>query len=485
MHTKSGVRILLEALGLAAGLAVLFVVAIKFSADDKGGSPFRDPTAPWHSQAQWHKTYRVTPAALPGGHAWTPDRSLWTRGRLTSSTTEIAFEYPYLGNVEQPDFPHTKHDLKLGERIESNGGFIEVAALATGWPTQEDATSGVVPIRFFAPDLSTTHSKVLKRFQNFNSETERYRSYNPLPKAKIAFRYGGWKDVKFARIQMFDARTHRSLKGGHSSYSQGNRLQGFEVDLRMWHKSPVDVVLDIAHGPTDVFEFDAVEGDGYSAPDTDIRLVTIARDVSGSFGSSSDGKTTKIMLEPATDPKRSYDKYVFICQPSVSSSPFTIELLDAQGKKVGGGASTSGIHASMSVQKKDRGKVSKVRVIRRNAIERVFVHLPYWPGLPDQNQDIKNLFDITIPYANLRDRWRFEDLVRSTLQCNTSTRGSIGNIPTGYFPRDVSNMTIRQVVEDYAAARKTTFAMNGDVLTFGTPRGGFFAELARTLDRMF
>ena len=100
------------------------------------------------------------------------------------------------------------------------------------------------------------------------------------------------------------------------------------------------------------------------------------------------------------------------------------------------------------------------------------MHLPYIPGLPEQNKSINNLFDVCVPYAKFAKQYDLERFLEQTLQlsdCVTSgpvPANSIKNIP---FPLEFENVTVRDSAKIYATGGTLSVNIENDRLELKYP----------------
>lgn len=485
--SKSKVVIsLLEVVVLLALLGGAFVVVSLLQRNKPEPIPFCDPATPRAgAQESWDEIYG-TGATTGPATVWAPVRDLWKQATVTTESGRLVYTYPYSADLERKSPPDSRTTLAVNERFESDGGSLEIIVLGTGWVTAETASSETIKMAHFAPDLASTHSAIVKPFRGLISEREYRGNFDRGPRVQVGFRVVGLDNVKYAGFNIFDARTRQRVIGGSGSSWHDDGLRGYGADLKMWHAGPVDIMVDIAYGPAEVSEFPAVVGEGYSGEGADIRLAVIARNARASTRSNAVKKTLTVTVgSPITDPNRMSDEYVFFCQPLLPSSRFDLELLDADGKKVSGGSSSGGFHLALR-RNHDSPEVDRIRLTRRPHLQRVFFRLPYWPGLPEANRDIRNLMELNIPYVEFKDQWGLDRMIRESLQCLPHTRPSGTKVPADYFPRTFVNATAHEILKDYGAAINTPFTVKGESIVYETPPpSGLLYELKKLWDKLF
>ena len=180
-------------------------------------------------------------------------------------------------------------------------------------------------------------------------------------------------------------------------------------------------------------------------------------------------------------------RFVFACQPAASKMPVTFEFLDADGNVLPGrGSSTSGYTHDRSLQQ-PLEKVARVRARYRTQRQRILIHLPYIPGLPEENNAIEDLFDVHIPYVRLHDAGQVGTFLRRTLQLQMSRQ--TGPVPPNSinsirFPLEFNDATIREIAQLYAEGGNLKVDIENEQLRveYPVPLG---TKLKRFLQRMF
>lgn len=470
-------KLLIEAIALLAFLVAVFVVAVKL--DPSATGPFSDPTAPRPSAAEeWNEVYGVGAAV-----AWSPDPTLWKRGVKTSDTGRVTYTYSGAAGLDRYLFPHIRHDLAAGERLEVDGGFLDIPAFSTGIVTAETGDSIPVSMRYFAGDLSTTDSSIIEELLG-GSSLPHHHSPSGAPEANLIIRHEGLDNLLVTRLRVFDTRTHRMVFSGGGWRNLPDGLVPHGSNIQMWHSSPVDIVLDLAYGPCDVIEFDPIKGEGYSAPDADIRFIEALPDNGYSFSGGHRGSSSHVRLGLAKT-HHAGTSYLFVCQPAVFPSPFTVELLAEDGEAISQIGATSGIHACARVPSKELRAVDRIRVTRRKTLRRVIFHLPYWPGLPAANDNVENLFDVTIPYVKIERVEELVALARSVLQCKGAQRAGLGHSLPRLYPREYVDTTFGEMLAEYTEVKNAAFSLSSDYDTLFIYPGSLEYALKKMWRRLF
>jgi hypothetical protein len=86
-------------------------------------------------------------------------------------------------------------------------------------------------------------------------------------------------------------------------------------------------------------------------------------------------------------------------------------------------------------------QVKEVRLKHYPNLYRITYTIPELPGLPEQNRNIQNLFDVHIPYMHYRYEYAFQHHIGNLLQMDQ--RHFALNYPNAYFPTTRTNTTPR------------------------------------------
>lgn len=343
-------------------------------------------------------------------------------------------------------------EMSPGEPLEISAGTLELIAVGTAYHTEKQKLEDRAEYHYYDTELQLMSDEQAGQLWNAQrTETGSNFRYSPYPAVKLGFQYSNVEDIMLHSIQIFDSRTRKSLTSGYSSSGhQGHHW--FKTHLPVWHRAPVDVVLDVSYGPSKTFEFDPRTGEGFDAGNFACRLLGIFEGVDESRHSS-----TYNNIQTHEFPKSQQDQenicLFFACWPTASCLPVTFEFLDADGNKLSTrGSSTSGFAHSINMRE-PLEKIALIRARCRTRRHYIVIHLPYVPGLPEQNNAIDNLFDVHIPYVRLHDDRQLGRFLQQTLQLGTyRNTGSVPQTGTNPnpFPIDFRNVTIRDIAEIYA-----------------------------------
>jgi hypothetical protein len=309
-----------------------------------------------------------------------------------------------------------------------------------GWGLQ-------VPATYYTPNgqpLTVAASNELKRLPQYH----RNLSFNgSFPMCQFIFISSNLPPLKTISFSAFDARTHYPLTSGYSSSTSPNGFH-FANDLRIWHRAPIQLMTSIATGPTNHYSIAVSEGAELTYPGGHIRLMLMQDDDEfGSTSSSHDGRSNVVTLQlrsgPRPEPDRTSCSFLFHSWPRGYNAPIEFQFLNASGKVLNSSRSGSMGHLLTTAIEGSLADVKHIRVIHYPNVYRLVFTIPELPGLPEQNRNIENLFDVHIPYTYFRYEYDFQSRICELLQMSQSHFPL--NFPNGYFPMFRTNTTPREL----------------------------------------
>jgi len=381
-----------------------------------------------------------------------PNETFFANFTIRSDEENFIVEYP---SRQPPDNPYDYEIRKMtpGEPLNIGGGTLTFCALGAAYHDANQTMEDDAAYRFYDAELQSITKEQAEKLKVYNF-TERGGNFRhrPFPCVQLGLRHKGIEDLMFQGIRVFDASTKKELTGGYGS-SGGKEYHWFNTRVPLWHRTPVDIVIEVSYGPSKTFEFAPRAGEGFREGNFECRLICVFEDADIYSSSSSSGDNMMIHEFAKAKPDKAGLRFVFACRPTASKIPVTFDFLDSDGKLLHGyGSSTSGnIHNRGLKQPLD--KVARIRARYRTQRQRILIHLPYIPGLPEQNNAIDDLFDVHIPYVRLHDTGQVANFLRQTLQLRVSSQ--TGPVPPGIvnsirFPIEFSDTTVREIAKIYA-----------------------------------
>ncbi|MCL5096796.1 MAG: hypothetical protein M1608_04575 [Candidatus Omnitrophica bacterium] len=356
------------------------------------------------------------------------------------------------------------HHIAFGNALECPEGrvWLDHVAVAFGsFPADKlNEYSVRLPARFYDRQLKAVSSDRVPEF----ARQDWYRTLDfrgLYPAVSFGLRGELRQEAKVLAFHAFDARTHESLDSG---YSWGGDLAkdgvNAKLDLQLWHAAPVLLVVDMSLGPAQVIEFPAQVGSTAKFPEGELQLVVKADDMENRSTSHSDKITLKV--EPKAynrEPKTTC--MIFACLPKAYSMPLDFEYQDEQGqtlKSQGGGTSSFFINQTVM------GEASRIRSVRVRYYpnrKRLVFHLPRIPGLPEPNRNVKNLFDVRLPFVRISRDYEFRDLITHLTQMQFSPQAG-GALLSLADPITYNNITVKELLEKYAQLSGPTYGAEID-----------------------
>lgn len=431
---------------------------------------YDDPARFWHCNPavprggdleDWHQTIAQAQTVDE------PNEDFFGKFKISSDDEYFTVEHPHK-NPPDNFFEFELCEMAPGETLNIGEGTVKFSCIGTAYHDANQTMTDDAVYRFFDPNLQPIADTELGRFGNcVTTESGSNFRYNLCPAVQFVFQYQGIEDLMFHGIKTFDSRTHNSLTGGYSS-SGSNGSYRFNTHLPIWHRTPIDIVLDVSYGPVKTFEFAPRPGEGFDEGSFQCRLLAAFETVDpGRHSTSSRGNIMTHQFPKASPEEKTGLTLFFACRPTASQMPVIFEFLDKDGNKISTrGSSTSG-HTHSITFRKPREEIALVRAQYRTRRYRIVINLPYIPGLPKENNAISDLFDVRIPYVRLHDPGQVEQFVRRTLllhQSRTSGSAPAASINSFAFPMDFNDVTLRDIARSYAQGGSLSVDIQNDRL---------------------
>ncbi len=447
-------------IGVVFGIILLSIVLVMLSGREV--VLYCSPNSPRVSGvAEWEET--ISPVQ-PSEQL---DEDFFDRFVVDSNSNSLTFQRPS-NNAPENSFAFELAELAPGEDLKIGGGNLELSAIGTAYLDANQVLEDDASYRFYDGRFERMGETDVKELGNHRiMEPGRRFRHDPFPAVQFGFVSRDVEDIMFHGIKIFDARTHKQLISGYSSSGSGeDDYLWFKTHITFWHRGAIDLVLDVSYGPTETFEFAPQAGEGFDQGSFKCRMLHVFEgvDIRQYDSSTHDSMVTHQFFK--APPDKAGTCFFFVCWPQAHQMPVTFEFLDTDGNILrGGGRSTSGyIHKTSLRQPLDR--VSLIRARYRTRRQRIVIHLPYIPCLPEENDAIDNLFDVYIPYVRLRDAHHAGEFLVKTLQLRvTRTISAVSvSMNNAAFPSDFSDVTVREIAKLYAKSSKLSVDLKNEQL---------------------
>ena len=188
---------------------------------------------------------------------------------------------------------------------------------------------------------------------------------------------------------------------------------------------------------------------------------------------SSYEKNTVMDFYKSTNSSNKGTCFFLVCKPIANYMPVTFHFLDKDGQILSGSEGTSSSTFTNEIRIKQPLKnIAKIQAKYRTNRYRIIVHLPYIPGLPEQNKNIENFFDMHIPYVKFNDYNHINNVLREVLQLRKSH--AAGQRPSqslqkNTFPMVFKDATLRDIAELYTIGGNVKADIENDTLEIKYP----------------
>jgi hypothetical protein len=332
------------------------------------------------------------------------------------------------------------------QKVTLEQGLVYLKQIAVAWdiPKTNFEYAARVPARFFNPNLSEIPvDKMEPRLKEWDKNLD-FRG--EFPEARFIFAATNLPNFKLLGMDLFDARTHRSISSG---YSSGTTPDGFYLQptVRLWHKAPIELFVHLAHSGPETYEIEPGDHEEKQIGPARVRLGGIISDLSSGISSSGDGRTNRVWLTFASKEQEKLTGVVLFVWPNAYRAPINYEVLDEAGNPLESyGGSTSGMIQVLNVRAKAE-LIKKIRLKLYPKISRLMFSVPYIPGLPPENSAVSNLFAVRIPYVRIREQYNFRAEIDSVLQLSLPFETM--NFPPRFFPLTFTNITAQELLNEY------------------------------------
>lgn len=418
--------------------------------------------------------------------------------QLTYSNTnpnEVQITYSSGANTDYKDNrPFQYHHLLAHEPLSLPEFEWQLQWISVGLPGPEHLTETPGhPIKI-KPKVYNAQLKLLTGDSeplDHEAEGAMY-SQNYLPMIKLGFEKARGERLLFRDVQVVDARTFQSLNWGHRGWSGDfNSEMIVETEISMWHQGPFSVVMDFAAGPVEEFHMPAEQGAEVVLPIGKVQILAIVEGDARSFGrSQSNGKVVHTIRTSNRTSNESSNNdalsYIIGILPKAHAAPLKIDFLDETGEEIQtSGGRSSGKIKQIQIRDKDPKDIKTVRIRYYPKQHRAFIKFPEIPGLPKENKNVEDLFQVPIPVVELDSEMQFRNWLSKIAQIqmdNTTTPRA-----QAMFPLVLTHTTPEQVLTRYLEFCPPGFAweLDPESLKLKLIDNSMQARFGRFIDRLF
>ena len=335
-----------------------------------------------------------------------------------------------------------------GGSFEYEDGKVELQTLGIGYGTfpakDINRWSTRVQGTFFTPEgRLLTDEERDKLIRKYNQTVDFQGQF---PKLRFTFEVpDDSKRCKVVSYHLFDVRTKANLASGYSW--GGNEGQAYtEIDMERWHSGPLELVMDYCYGPVEYIDIPAKVGEVIRYGGWELHVAAMEK--GDRNGSSSGNGSMTLRFNPDSDKEET--SVLFLGNPWAYRLPVDFEAVGHDGEeiKTSGGSSSSRYRAiSIHANPED---IKTIRARIYTTVRRLVFELPDVFGLPEGNENVANLFDVKIPYLRIKQSYNFDDTIWDLVQMRQTGRGPQIGWPAGFFPREYTNITPRELLMEYS-----------------------------------
>jgi hypothetical protein len=374
--------------------------------------------------------------------------NLFSSITIKQSTNQIDIWAPesFTPRFDQDYGPLEIHHADSSQSVALGTGSVRLAYISSAYATfKTNLEWGMeIPANFYTADLRPITGGALPGI--IPKHERKVHFYGDFPAARFFFVSSNLPHFKLLKFGAYDARTHQLLTQGHSSSVQGN-LFWYGTSVALWHQTPIEIIVTIAAGPPQTYTMPATVGSELEYPGGVIRFLASSPVEFGGTSTRSDGRTNHITLTASASnytpsDQRPRSSLLFYLWPD-STLHGNLEYFGHNGQKIetyGGGTSSGINHVRIFARPED---LEEIRFTYYPQAYRLNFTIPELPGLPEQNRNLENLFDVHIPYMQFRYEYAFQENVTKIVQMRHSYLPL--TFPNSYFPTFRTNTTAREL----------------------------------------
>ena len=403
-------------------------------------SPRSDPTTP-----RKDKAYREAAAPEPPARR---TNSAFGQITISNDVSEILIRRPgapvLQANTDGQS--HQTRRLAPGEIMAGSNAAFKVIAYGV-WLPSAPKTNGLGHPTYdiYAPDGKPMGPADQKRIGLDAQRTRVWDRQKCFPDLRVWFGDTNHPPGFIRPVAVFDARTRAQLTSG-ASYGQvfADYPGNVRFELDAWLPTPLEMVVDVELEGKVVREVDVVPGSRHDLPGGEVFFAGLWNGDANSTSSRNDGSSEFVTIGLRKDEDELRTSAIFLAEPPELA--VHLELLGANGKVLdGGGGMTSG-NVRILTLRTNATAIARIRLSVFTNHYRVVVPIPPLAGLPRENQNPRDLFEIRIPRVELRDAYELRRLIGKATQM-AFHYSATNTFPPGFFPCTLTNVTPGELLD--------------------------------------
>ncbi|MGV3755242.1 MAG: hypothetical protein ACO1QS_07660 [Verrucomicrobiota bacterium] len=426
----------------------LFVVAMALRQSFGTGAKLHSPPDRIRMHArEYARTIKPLPAILAHTNVQLP------AFQITSSNFAQHISHPY-EQSRMADIlgPVVVHHVKASERVEAGGVSLQLQRIGYGGaPAPGKGTGGFFQGgragQFFTPDLKPLPEEALRKaLPGVSNQLLPGVGLRPSFRFDLTISGESWKCMS---AKLYDARTQVMLSLAHGELAANGEYR-VTAHPAMWHAGPVKLVIDLAVGPVEHEEIMPKAGATFSVANVPGQIVYAGNNQIGETPRY-DFDKDRVRLRFRTFPSNGQAVFLWYVSHYTDQTAFDIEYIDATGRTLERNPVMNGGQWIMHDVTGNLDQISKVRIRKYRHQQRFIIDLPALPGLPKENQQVTDLFQVRVPYLYFATESEQYGFIASTTQLKFDLRVA-ANPPPNSYPRALTNASVAEVLLDYARA---------------------------------
>ena len=335
-------------------------------------------------------------------------------------------------------------------RIPTGGGYAingeEIKLVAQGiaygeFPASSPGVSVRLPARYFAPDGRPLSESEVRRWEvadfrelPFLGRAPAVQVISQMP-TNTAWKISSWS--------LFDPRTRMEVSRGYRHGEAGDRAS-VVTSLSRWHQGPTLVVMDVAYGPVEHVDLAARVGEVVRHGSWELHLGMLE---GGEMDIMSPSLPPVFRLR--SKPTRQQTMLVMVGSPWAHNLPVDLLAMGPDEQPLRVRHLRRSTRYLTAVIDAPRDVIETLRVVVYPNVRRLVFELPEIHGLPEENREVANLFDVHIPIYRVQHPRDFEHSLWQLLQLEAGPNRPQVHFPKVYFPRQFTNTTPRELLTEY------------------------------------